>query len=139
MGGPVVAPAAPVRPHAVLDFKCTTLDDDSHAEAVGDTNAGHVGAGVGLGKRRHGVGDVLGDKHRCPSWGSGASEGRWVTCALHRGPHFPGASPRGVCAPPGTLMCQGPTYRSISAPIERPAPLTRLRPAPVATSRSKAS
>ena len=59
MSGPVVAAGAPVRTDAVVDFEGATLDDDPHAEAVGDTDAGKVRAGVGLGERRHGVGDIL--------------------------------------------------------------------------------
>ena len=126
MGGPVVAAGAPVRTDAVVDFEGATLDDDSHAEAVGDTDAGRVGAGVGLGERRHGVGDVLGREHERLR-GSGASRSRQVACGLHRELRSPGASPRAVHAAPGTLMCQGPTYRLVSAPIQRLLIADKLR------------
>ena len=60
MSGPVEAAGATVRTDPVVDLQGSPLDDDPDAEAVGDTDAGRVGAGVGLGERRHGVGDVLG-------------------------------------------------------------------------------
>jgi hypothetical protein len=63
MGGPVIASNASVRADAVVNFEGAALDNDPHAEAVGDTDACNVGAGVGLGERRHGVGDVLGCEH----------------------------------------------------------------------------
>jgi len=60
MRGPVIATGAPVGTHTVVNFEGTTLDHDPHAKAVGDTDAGRVGTGIGLGERRHGVGDILG-------------------------------------------------------------------------------
>jgi hypothetical protein len=32
--------------HAVVDFERTALDDDPHAKAVGDTDAGRVRTGI---------------------------------------------------------------------------------------------
>jgi hypothetical protein len=52
-----------VRTDAVVNFEGATLDDDPHAEAVGDTDAGNIQAGVGLSERGPGVGDVLGREH----------------------------------------------------------------------------
>jgi hypothetical protein len=60
MGSPVISPGAPVRTDAVVDFEGATLHDDPHSEAVGDTDAGRVGALIGLCERHHRVGDVLG-------------------------------------------------------------------------------
>jgi hypothetical protein len=53
MGRPVEATGAPVRTDAVVDFEGATLDDNPYAEAVGDTDAGAVRAGVRLSKRVH--------------------------------------------------------------------------------------
>jgi hypothetical protein len=72
MSGPVIAPRPTMWADAVVNFEGTTLDDDSHAEAVDDTDACDVGAAVGLGERRHGVGDVLGDEHERRRNGRGA-------------------------------------------------------------------
>jgi hypothetical protein len=49
MGGSLIAAGAAVGTDPVVNFEGTTLDDDSHAEAVGDTDAGNVRAGVSLG------------------------------------------------------------------------------------------
>jgi hypothetical protein len=43
-----------------MNFEGATLNDDSHAEAVGDTDSSDVGAGIGIGERQHGVGYILG-------------------------------------------------------------------------------
>ena len=59
VSSPAVVSSASVRTNAVVNFEGASFDDDSHAEAVGDTDASEVRTRVGRAERRHGVGDVL--------------------------------------------------------------------------------
>jgi hypothetical protein len=79
MSGPVVAARAPVRTDTVVDLESATFHYDPHSEAVSDTDASEVRAGVGLGEHHHRIGDVLGRK----SEGRGAGRSRQVTCGTH--------------------------------------------------------
>jgi hypothetical protein len=72
MRSPVVATGAPVRTYAVVNFEGAAVDDDSHAESVGDTDASQVGSGVGLCESGRGVGDVLGCEYERRLRGDGA-------------------------------------------------------------------
>lgn len=59
MRGSVVALAASSGAGVVVNIQRTPLSDDANAEAVDETNAAHVGSGVGVVERGHAVGDVV--------------------------------------------------------------------------------
>ena len=85
----------------VVNFEGATFDADSHAEAVGDTDAGQLGTAVGLGEGHHRVGDVLGGEDK----GRGAGRCRQLACGTHRGlPPW--------CQSPGRATGAGDTYVS---------------------------